>query len=245
LEQSQSSKHGKYPIVEDGAKPSKSDDAVVSAMEHGEFDYTEDCGIVRLPVAEGANTARTVPGICTICLCAYEDGDQITWSTESSCQHAFHTECIVQWLAKKEEPRCPVCRQEFCPAAVVNTGGEPFPVDLEREHSFLQSFSHALALSQLYRPYNSDPPTNHDPTRRAAITIQLANLAMENQLRPTNAPERTETMENQPHPTNAAERTETVPADSVAPAPTESEVPATDSTTAEPILDRETPQQRA
>jgi hypothetical protein len=93
----------------------------------------------------------------------------------------------------------------------------------------MQSFSHALALSQLYRPYNSDPPTNHDPTRRAAITIQLANLAMENQLRPANAPE----------------RTETVPADFVPSAPTESEVPATSTTNTEPLAESDdAPQQR-
>jgi Ring finger domain len=224
LEQSQSSKHDKY---QEEAEPSKSDDVVVSSMENGEFNDTEDCGIVRLPMEDGVNTSRTVPGVCTICLCAYEDGDQITWSTETLCQHAFHTECIVQWLAKKEEPRCPVCRQEFCPAADVSTVGEAFAVDMEREHSFLQSFSHALALSQLYRPFNSEPPPNNDPTRRASITIQLASLAVENQTQSTNGPERTEGVPETSTPTTS----------------TESDVSATANT--EPIVESEdTPLQR-
>jgi hypothetical protein len=189
LEQSQNSIHDGYSMKE--PEPSSGDDAMAVSMENGEVvvDYTEDCGIVRLPVMDGGKTSRTVPGICTICLCAYEDGDQITWSTEASCQHAFHTGCIVQWLAKKEEPRCPVCRQEFCPTAVVNTG-DSFTVNRERDSSFLQSFSHALALSQLHRPFNSEPSANYDATRRAAITIQLANMAMEDQASPHS--ERTE-----------------------------------------------------
>ena len=210
--------HDKYPIAEK-SEPSPGDDAAAVAMENGEVDYTEDCGIVRIPMVDGVSASRAVPGVCTICLCAYEDGDQITWSTEASCQHAFHTECIIQWLAKKEEPRCPVCRQEFCPAAIVNTG-ESFNVDLERENTFLQSFSHALALSQLYRPYNSEPSTNYDPTRRAAITIQLANLAMENQAPNT-------------------ERADPVPTPTI----DESEAPATNE---EPVVDRDvSPQDRS
>jgi Ring finger domain len=159
--------------------PTPSDDAAVIAMETGDFvpDVNEELDLVRLPT-DGVNACRTIPGVCTICLCAYEDGDQISWSTEESCQHAFHTDCIVPWLAKKEEPRCPVCRQEFCPAAVVPDDG--FDFDLERENSFLQSFSHALALSQLYRPFSVESGNNGDQTR-SSITLQLANIATEQQ----------------------------------------------------------------
>mmetsp|Transcript_9295 Transcript_9295/g.13229 ORF Transcript_9295/g.13229 Transcript_9295/m.13229 type:complete len:352 (-) Transcript_9295:484-1539(-) len=64
-----------------------------------------------LPVQNGS---RTVPAACAICLCPYEDGDSVTWSPREECQHAFHTDCIVPWLAKKESALCPCCRQEFC-----------------------------------------------------------------------------------------------------------------------------------
>lgn len=57
---------------------------------------------------------RIVPGGCAICLSAYEPGDCVSWSPKAECQHAFHQSCIIPWLAKKDEPKCPCCRQDFC-----------------------------------------------------------------------------------------------------------------------------------
>ena len=75
----------------------------------------EDIDNSLLELPSGApNGSRSVPGGCAVCLCPYEDGDQVSWSKEEACQHAFHQECIIPWLAKKEEPKCPCCRQEFC-----------------------------------------------------------------------------------------------------------------------------------
>jgi hypothetical protein len=61
------------------------------------------------------NANRTVPGVCAICLCEYEANDEVTWSKETGCQHAFHQDCIVPWLAKKNDaqPKCPCCRQVY------------------------------------------------------------------------------------------------------------------------------------
>lgn len=143
-------------------------------MDHG-IDLTsfaEDNGLLRLP-PDGLNADRTVPGVCAICLCPYESGDQVTWSTEVSCQHAFHTDCIIPWLAKDEGPKCPVCRQAFCPVAVIDDA----VVDLDRENSFLQSFSQALAFSQLYRTHPSELSVDRN---NSALTLQLANLAIQN-----------------------------------------------------------------
>jgi Ring finger domain len=142
----------------------------------------EDSRQIQLP-SLGINTDRTVPGVCTICLCPYEDGDQISWSPEAACQHAFHTDCVIPWLAKKEEPQCPICRQEFCPTPIVSIQDDTaFSIEVERENSFLQSFSQVLAMSQLYRPYPADAPPNFDRARNA-LTLQLATLALENQVR--------------------------------------------------------------
>lgn len=48
---------------------------------------------------------------CPICLCDYEDGDQICWSYNENCQHSFHAECGIAWLAKHSD--CPICRAEY------------------------------------------------------------------------------------------------------------------------------------
>jgi hypothetical protein len=64
--------------------------------------------------SDAPNGSRTVPGGCAICLCSYEIGDQVAWSREEVCKHAFHGECIIPWLAKKNEPKCPCCRQDYC-----------------------------------------------------------------------------------------------------------------------------------
>ncbi len=92
---------------------------------------------VKLPV-DAANGNRSVSGLCAICLCPYTAGEKITWSSETSCQHAFHKECIIQWLAKKDELKCPVCRQDYCQPIHVD---ESFPGS---EDLFLDSFALAL-----------------------------------------------------------------------------------------------------
>lgn len=57
---------------------------------------------------------RRVPVECSICLCEYEVGSDIVWSSNSQCDHVFHTKCIEQWLMKQREgPFCPCCRRDF------------------------------------------------------------------------------------------------------------------------------------
>lgn len=57
---------------------------------------------------------RMVPNVCTICLCNYEIGSDIVWSSNLKCEHAFHLECIEEWLMNQREgPLCPCCRRDF------------------------------------------------------------------------------------------------------------------------------------
>jgi len=71
---------------------------------------------------------RQVPIFCSICLSEYELSQSICWSNNHQCTHAFHTECMIQWLVTlgrkqslnkrftrypKDELQCPCCRQEF------------------------------------------------------------------------------------------------------------------------------------
>lgn len=77
---------------------------------------------------------------CAICLNAYSIGDRVTSSSGlSNCTHAFHQDCIVEWLmtigkkAQRDAQEatgngsiplinlcnipmiCPICRQDFIP----------------------------------------------------------------------------------------------------------------------------------
>lgn len=151
-----------------------------------DFSFTEDNGVVRLP-SDRQNANRTVPGCCAICLCPYVDGDQISWSSgSSSCLHAFHTDCVLSWLAKKEEPQCPVCRQPFCARAHVsdiNLLDSSSPAAYSAEPpSFFDSFSQAFALSQFYRRQEAAFAAARSPEDMEAIRqadqMEWRNLAL-------------------------------------------------------------------
>lgn len=57
---------------------------------------------------------RLVSGMCTICLCTFDVGAEIIWSSNELCEHVFHKNCIEKWLMKQREgPLCPCCRRDF------------------------------------------------------------------------------------------------------------------------------------
>lgn len=58
-----------------------------------------------------ANETLYSPKACPICCEDYTKGDDIAWSKNEECCHAFHTECIVPWLMEHEE--CPMCRSDY------------------------------------------------------------------------------------------------------------------------------------
>jgi len=62
-----------------------------------------------------ATLHRRVPNCCAICLGPYEAGESLVWSSNPACKHAFHEECVTDWLTKMQNGTpCPCCRQEFC-----------------------------------------------------------------------------------------------------------------------------------
>lgn len=57
------------------------------------------------------STTLYSPKTCPICCEDYVKGDDIAWSKNEGCCHAFHTDCIVPWLMDHEE--CPMCRSDY------------------------------------------------------------------------------------------------------------------------------------
>jgi hypothetical protein len=97
-------------------------------VEAAMSDVNEDECDTGYLVLRGGNTQtqqqqqkRKVPNGCAICLGPYEVGEVVVWSSNAACQHAFHEECMVDWLCKmvliqsqnRDSTPCPCCRQEF------------------------------------------------------------------------------------------------------------------------------------
>ena len=58
------------------------------------------------------------PKSCCICMAKYKHGDDICWSQNERCYHAFHLECMLEWLMKHNE--CPMCRRNYLRSEVSN-----------------------------------------------------------------------------------------------------------------------------
>ena len=58
---------------------------------------------------------RRIENTCAICLSSYKEGETVVWSIDATkCNHAFHCDCILEWLSKPmQQGACPICRQEF------------------------------------------------------------------------------------------------------------------------------------
>lgn len=59
---------------------------------------------------KSAGTSYSVQ-MCSICLEEYKVGDEIAWSRNDNCHHAFHKDCIIEWLVNHQN--CPICRNKY------------------------------------------------------------------------------------------------------------------------------------
>ena len=51
------------------------------------------------------------PKSCPICCEDYQKGDDIAWSKNEKCHHAYHVDCLLEWLAQHND--CPMCRESY------------------------------------------------------------------------------------------------------------------------------------
>ncbi len=74
--------------------------------------YPWDEKIVEDPLEQQvAESISNSVQICNICLEEYKVGEKIGWSKNDECYHAFHKDCIIEWLANHDE--CPICRNKY------------------------------------------------------------------------------------------------------------------------------------
>ena len=85
--------------------------------------------VLVLPSVKGEEAPeKTVPNCCAICLSSYKAGESVVWSASGKCSHAFHQDCVLEYLGsvKGDKILCPCCRQDFCdvPTAPTKCGEE-------------------------------------------------------------------------------------------------------------------------
>lgn len=116
-------------------------------------------------------SSRLVPPTCAICLVSYSPGCYVSWSSNPDCIHAFHRDCILMWLLKKEEPLCPCCRREFVSSSRLNTdtsttaSATPYADEYLRRRFVLERSQMLAARSRyvnsiLPRPNQTEPPSH-------------------------------------------------------------------------------------
>lgn len=66
------------------------------------------------------------PRSCPICYEKYKKGDEIAWSHNEECLHAFHVKCIIEWLIDNDE--CPMCRSNYICSVM-----HEFPISVPNE----------------------------------------------------------------------------------------------------------------
>jgi len=66
---------------------------------------------LRVMVTKVTEDSLYSPRSCPICCENYQKGDEIAWSKNEDCHHAYHVDCILEWLMEHED--CPMCREKY------------------------------------------------------------------------------------------------------------------------------------
>lgn len=167
---------------------SSGDDVVVEDDPMDEFMGDSENNII-IPLAGevcDCEISREVPNGCAICLCAFDENDNITWSSNASCNHVFHRDCIVEWFVasgrkalnrrRRQEARtgvvrlsdialkritscpmlCPCCRQDFA---------TPPPDNLDDNTNLFQKSNNSI--TETHSGNSSDE--SHDESPAAVV----------------------------------------------------------------------------
>eukprot|EP00543_Licmophora_paradoxa_P008832 CAMPEP_0202459758 /NCGR_PEP_ID=MMETSP1360-20130828/38554_1 /ASSEMBLY_ACC=CAM_ASM_000848 /TAXON_ID=515479 /ORGANISM="Licmophora paradoxa, Strain CCMP2313" /LENGTH=260 /DNA_ID=CAMNT_0049081029 /DNA_START=1 /DNA_END=783 /DNA_ORIENTATION=+ len=83
-------------------------------IESGAGDSSPDLSADKEFLLLQTSDQRMVPNCCAVCLGTYDVGENVVWSANPDCSHAFHEDCVTDWLIKMQDGNpCPCCRQSF------------------------------------------------------------------------------------------------------------------------------------
>lgn len=113
---------------------------------------------------------------CTICISPVDDGDQVGVTV---CGHIFHSECLKQWVARKNQ--CPLCKAAIASPRPARSGAEEEgsatpdnpannPVNISDE----MAAAHPRRLNRFLFP-NSRPTTTPSPPRPSSLSLSFSN----------------------------------------------------------------------
>jgi hypothetical protein len=97
----------KYDTDEDETVKTMKDDIQIKA----DFELFRSSRRMNTSLSSSTSTSIYSPKSCPICLEKYKENDEICWSKNEECFHAFHLECMVDWLS--ENDNCPLCRSHY------------------------------------------------------------------------------------------------------------------------------------
>ena len=138
---------------------------------------------LRLPVKDKQGNSRIVDGECAICFSVYEPDDKVVWSG-LQCQHAFHADCILPWLANGKK-RCPTCRQWFVPGAGIQIADQKTETTASSSERTVETtqddsqshFENSTIAVGLGTPDNNDQPVQISLPIDIVVDMECGNAS--------------------------------------------------------------------
>jgi hypothetical protein len=132
---------------------------------------------------DGDEHAASEGETCAICLVDYQDGDEVCWSRNSSCGHAFHRDCIIEWLLTGTHDYCPICRRSYLSFSSEDGSGLDTANEARNENEMPPELVFRAEESQLGRGLrlfsqfaNESPPSPPQPS----LSLRSASSDIEN-----------------------------------------------------------------
>jgi hypothetical protein len=162
------SKDGDEALLDSDIEEVSDDADMRRASEFHICDEDDENSTLYLKLPE---SGRCIDGTCAFCLDEYEVGNEVVWSG-LQCPHAFHKECLMQWLSKGKK-RCPICRHWFVPGSKID--------DQKRIQG--EAWQHALSeMEQREKEENEKQTMKTEKQMESAVDLEEGKVEITNTL---------------------------------------------------------------